>query len=1022
MLTIANPLTQSASLSIAMTQSGESANALTTDKNASLLNRSSSSSGNGLKGEYFNGKNFDNLAMTRTDVVVDFGWGKAAPGAGIGRDNFSVRWTGQVLAEYSETYTFHTRADDGVRLWVDGKQLINDWQDHAVKESRGKIALEAGKKYDIKLEYYENGGRATSKLLWSSASQAKKLISQSNLFSGNSASDPITPPQPPTPPIAGKGNGLKGEYFKDRDWDNLVLTRTDATVNFNWGSTAPDAQVGADKFSVRWTGQVLAQHSETYTFYTNTDDGVRLWVNGQQLVNDWQDHSTAENQGKIFLEAGKKYDIKLEYYEHGGDATAQLLWSSNSQAKEIISQSQLFSGNSPSDPLTPPQPPTPPIADPITPPQPPAPPIVDPVPTPQNQKPSVLVPGSQSLTQGVNLPLTGVQISDPDARQNDVVAVTLVANAGTLNVSSAVTGGVDLANISNNGTASVVLIGTLLQINATLANPAGVIYQANSGFQGVDTVQITVNDNGNFGAGGALTDTQAIAVNVKALTNSQKYPNDRSPMGINLNGVTDYTTQWPFVDVFKVSRPWISQKAGYPWGQGPALKLTADGWVASLDPGQVAQTVIYDNGKHYPAGKYTLLYEGDGVLEFIHKNDAVIVNQQPGRWEVNITPQEAGIWLEISKTNPSDPIRNIRLIMPGFENTYKTQPFHPLFLERLAKFSTIRFMDWMNTNGSNQKEWSDRPTLNSANQNSVAVEYMVQLANKLHADPWFTMPHQATDDYVRKFAAYVKENLDPSLKVHIEYSNEVWNAGFEQSRYAKDKGVELGLDTRQNDLRAGERFYSQRSVEIFDIWQDVFGGTERIVEVLAGQAVNIAGAEEILKWKDAYKEADSYGIANYFNINTYEPFLDLTARENTDRLLAMTPDQVLGQMQNHIRTQMGYQAQDAALAKRYGLELVAYEGGQDLSAGRVPQEKEAQMLDLFRKVTYSPRMADIYKEYLDKWKAEGGGLFNQFVDVSQYSKYGFWGALEYQDQDPAASPKYSSLMKWIDDNQLANDR
>ncbi len=142
-------------------------------------------------------------------------------------------------------------------------------------------------------------------------------------------------------------NGLSGNYF-----NNLTLTgsasvrRIDPTVNFDWGSGTYASGHNTDGFSVRWTGQVQAQYSETYTFYVNTDDGVRLWVNGIQLVNDWVDR-LAEKKGTISLTAGQKYSITLEYYENKGFATAQLSWSSPSTNKTIIPQSQLYSDKTP---------------------------------------------------------------------------------------------------------------------------------------------------------------------------------------------------------------------------------------------------------------------------------------------------------------------------------------------------------------------------------------------------------------------------------------------------------------------------------------------------------------------------------------------------------------------------------------------------------------------------------------------------------------------------------------------------
>ncbi len=143
---------------------------------------------------------------------------------------------------------------------------------------------------------------------------------------------------------AGTGTGLLADYYTGTSFGSKVLSRTDATVNFDWGTAAPAANVPADNYSVRWSGQVQPLYDETYSFYTTTDDGVRLTVNGVKLIDNWTQHSATENVGTIALKAGTKYTILLEYYEGGGDAVAKLAWSSPSQAKGIIPASQLYSG------------------------------------------------------------------------------------------------------------------------------------------------------------------------------------------------------------------------------------------------------------------------------------------------------------------------------------------------------------------------------------------------------------------------------------------------------------------------------------------------------------------------------------------------------------------------------------------------------------------------------------------------------------------------------------------------------
>jgi hypothetical protein len=147
---------------------------------------------------------------------------------------------------------------------------------------------------------------------------------------------------PTTPPPPGTGTGLKGQYYNNIDFTALKKTRTDATVDFNWGTGSPVAGMQSDTFSVRWTGDVQPQFTETYTFYTVTDDGVRLWVNGVLVIDKWIDQAATEWSGTISLTGGTRYAIQMDYYENGGDASARLLWSSPSQPKQVIPQTQLY--------------------------------------------------------------------------------------------------------------------------------------------------------------------------------------------------------------------------------------------------------------------------------------------------------------------------------------------------------------------------------------------------------------------------------------------------------------------------------------------------------------------------------------------------------------------------------------------------------------------------------------------------------------------------------------------------------
>ncbi len=149
--------------------------------------------------------------------------------------------------------------------------------------------------------------------------------------------------------LASGTEGLKGEYFhatiSANEWQDLVLTRIDSMVDFDWGADSPEpGVVNPDNFTVRWTGTIEVPSSETYTFYTQADDGVKLWVNNELVIDTWTWSKTWHvtqppiefGSGDIALTAGQQYEIKLEHYEHGGNAKCKLSWSTPTMAQEII--------------------------------------------------------------------------------------------------------------------------------------------------------------------------------------------------------------------------------------------------------------------------------------------------------------------------------------------------------------------------------------------------------------------------------------------------------------------------------------------------------------------------------------------------------------------------------------------------------------------------------------------------------------------------------------------------------------
>ncbi len=481
-------------------------------------------------------------------------------------------------------------------------------------------------------------------------------------------------------------------------------------------------------------------------------------------------------------------------------------------------------------------------------------------------------------------------------------------------------------------------------------------------------------------------------------------------VGMNLSSISYYSSEIVFVDVFKQSQEWKSQAEGKPYGEGGPMELTPTGWVKQLTGrSQFAESLIFhDLEGHYPSGIYVCLYEGKGVIEF--SQSAEILRKTPGRITVKVDAKRGSISLRIRKTDPSNPIRNIRLILPGFERSYKTRLYHPDFLKRLQGVKVLRFMDWGMTNNSKVVEWKDRITPAYQTQGSergVALEYQIMLANELDAIPWFCVPHKASDEYIREFAKLIKAKLKPSLKFYLEYSNETWNGMFEQATYCREQGKELKLS--DNDYEAQLRYSSHRSVEIFQLMEKELGGRERMIRVIASQSANSwAGGQEV-EWKEAYKSIDAVAIAPYFGNALGDP-------KTADEVAKLTVEEIIAKCEEKIVENKTKIEEYINLTKKYNLDLIAYEGGQHLT-GYAGAENNDLLTKKFLSANRHPKMKELYLQDLHQWQKLGGGLFCVFATMGRYSKWGSWGLLEFYDDSERKSPKYQAIRAYILENQ-----
>ncbi len=479
--------------------------------------------------------------------------------------------------------------------------------------------------------------------------------------------------------------------------------------------------------------------------------------------------------------------------------------------------------------------------------------------------------------------------------------------------------------------------------------------------------------------------------------------------GIGLNGINYWTVSSPFVEVARIGDCWISFKSDTnDWSDGRQVTCNDRGYPASLLTDQAVRSLVFTHTPtQYPAGEYVLTWEGDGDVTLEGRSNLLV--EQHDRRAVYYYDQPIdgkGIYLTIRRTNTVDPVRNINLWMPGFEN--QSSIWHPAMIDNvlgsdcgmgIEPFGVIRFMDLGATNNSTLQHWSERCRPGDAHYGGgkgIPYELMIDLCNRTNKDMWVCVPHMATDDYVTRLATMIRDTLKPELRVWIEYSNEVWNSMFSQYHFVEQLGQAEGLGVA--------RMYGRRAAQIFTIFENVFGGTSRMVRICAGQAHNPWILEQAIS--ECSEQADVVSIAAYFTPASVSEYLKDLPYFDQDM-----PSIFQFMEQEFYRDTLPHWYDNKATADAYGLPMVAYEGGQHLTAsGKGTEEWTELMADVNR----HPLMYDFYRLALDEWRHNvGGSTFTAFVESSSWNKWGFWGHKEYATQPCSEAVKYRALVEWV---------
>ncbi len=252
----------------------------------------------GWRGEYYRTRDLTGVTkICRDDATIDFDWGSGSPGAVIPADDFSVRWTRTTTFD-AGTYTFTKGSDDGMRVYIDGTALIDDWVEQSYDGPVTTTQALTQGSHTVVVEYYERGGVARATFSWTKVATS-------------------TCPSTIT--------GWKGEYFSNKTLSGSpFLCRDDASIAFNWGTGAPISGMPADDFSVRWTGNLYFT-AGWYVFTVGSDDGMRVYYDGTLVIDQWYDRPYTSSKTWTYVPGGW-HKLVVEYYERGGYAQATLVW------------------------------------------------------------------------------------------------------------------------------------------------------------------------------------------------------------------------------------------------------------------------------------------------------------------------------------------------------------------------------------------------------------------------------------------------------------------------------------------------------------------------------------------------------------------------------------------------------------------------------------------------------------------------------------------------------------------------
>lgn len=815
--------------------------------------------------------------------------------------------------------------------------------------------------------------------------------------------------------LPGAGTGLIGQYFADPNLTRLADTRVDPVVDFSWPGSPADG-VPLNGFSVRWTGRIQAQTSEPYSLTVTTDEGVRLWVGGEQVIDAWAAQRSESRTVTVAFEAGETYDVRLETRDTTGAARVRLAWSGRTTPAAVVPAAQLYPTGGWLD------------AD---------------LGQPRFE--------GSFRSDGTAYWVSGSGAASPTrddghfayqslAGDGEVIAqVTAPAGRGAARGGlmirgdlsagapvAAVTIGADGAQFRWRGASGAAAV-----TSAAVPVPTGAAWLRLHRDGDVLSGHVAASPTGPWRLVGTAVVPlgRTVPAGLFATSGSALLPAEAgfrdvsvattTPLGGNLSAVTDWDLSQVFVDAFKQSR---APESLAPGREGQPAAVDANRW-ATEDARYIVQSGALGVAAGFN-GTYKLSFTGRadvGLWVTAGTLSNVVYNPRTNRTTADVTlnaPNDDRWFLALEFRHTAGGVKDVRLIRPGYDpNT--TRVFTDAFLAAVSPFHTLRFMDWLQTNGSPNADWAARAKPTDATQataRGVAWEYVVALANEAGKDVWVNVPLHATDDYVRQLATFLRDRLAPDRVVYLEYSNELWNTQFPQTldnlRLAVAE-VEAGMasgrpsplfsagetDRRADGSWASDYTWAVRRAarelkDAADTFASVWGAAAintRVRPVLANQLVNPwVAATQLDFLRRTYGDPRAYlsAIAGGVYADT----------RSVEGVPGTTADGILAALAESAAWQRQFLPEYTVTALTSGLDHFAYEAGLDTFGWQHIPAKKAASLD--------PRAGNLVRTMLSDWFDAGGGQVNWFtVGATDYdTPHGTWGLTN--DVTNLAAPKY----------------